>query len=86
MRIQMGGGEKRDFCIVLPLRLLATRVGSLMAAAAANRRLAGGEDITARQMRCLGRALQQSAAVLRTAGLPLLEMRDQDGEWVKIEL
>lgn len=98
MRIIMGSKDGRDFCIALPLRLITTRLGAAIASGVVNRRLGSGEpddppaehalsrEITPRQMRELGQAVRHSAQTLQSAGLPLLEMRNQDGEWVKIEL
>lgn len=98
MRIIMGNEEGRNFRIVVPLRLITTRLGAAIASGVVNRRLGSGEpddppaehalsrEITPRQMRELGYAIRKSAQVLQTAGLPLLEMRNQDGEWVRIEL
>ncbi len=98
MRIIMGSEDGRNFCIVVPLRLITTRLGAAIASGVVNRRLGSGEpddasgekalsrEITPRQMRELGYAIRQSSQVLQNAGLPLLEMRNQDGEWVRIEL
>ena len=85
--------EKRTFCLHIPLGLVCNRVGAALLASGVRRtqRLPGGTTdetgvITTDQAYALLKALKQSQQTLKQAGLPLVDVEENDGSRVLITL
>ena len=94
MKILMAG-QRRSFCLHVPLTILCNRVGAALLAGSVRRteRLTDGSVetsqtavITRDQAYAMLKALSQSKRTLKASGLPLVDMERSDGKRLVITL
>ena len=87
-------GEKRSFCLYVPLGLLCNRVGAALLAGGVRRTrmLPDGSEaaetalMTKDQAYAMLKALKQSRQTLKASGLPLVDIEEADGSRILITL
>ena len=87
-------GQKRAFCLYVPLGLLCNRVGAALLAGGLQRTqlLPDGTEtaetaiVTRDQAYAMLKALKQSKQTLKASGLPLVDIEQSDGSRVLITL